>query len=66
MVKKERWPLSLKEVHGIDECVDGLPVVQNGGDDDETEDEEKLPRYEREDEWTDYADEPPSNLQEVP
>ncbi|PGG97510.1 hypothetical protein AJ79_09180 [Helicocarpus griseus UAMH5409] len=79
MENKDRWPASLKEVCGIGECIDGLPALKgprndegtdgdedSGDEDGEEEEEEVLPWEKGKDNWTDYNDEAPPNLQEVP
>ncbi|KAK2768571.1 hypothetical protein FQN54_000427 [Arachnomyces sp. PD_36] len=71
MAKRDQWPPSLKEVHGLEECVKDLsigPRIRN-----------RNPRYPGwhggemkptcdwgEEKWNNYEDELPPNLQEVP
>ncbi|KAK2790468.1 hypothetical protein FQN53_009492 [Emmonsiellopsis sp. PD_33] len=64
MGNRDRWPASLKEVHGVEECVEGRPFLchhDQWGDSDDGNNRdgpgpERLPWEETEDEWTDYSD----------
>ncbi|PGH16345.1 hypothetical protein AJ79_01887 [Helicocarpus griseus UAMH5409] len=67
LVNKHRWPPSLKEICGLAECEPGLPFWNRLDEDERMDDVDALVPWEQgQDKWTDYGDEEPPKLQDVP